>query len=131
MKKYITLFTFFLFAKMAAAQYSLTFCEDVTKDGKPMMVSNQFMVDAEGGVLKFLVRSDEKFNTDQLDFRIYYMSDSGVEEEISRMAQPVQADWGFAWKELVMFDPGMYRIKIYNAKGTYLTSANVTIKSRL
>ncbi len=130
MKKYIVLFSFFLLVKAAGAQYSLTFCEDVTKDGKPMMVSNQFMVDAEGGVLKFLVRTDSKFNTSQLDFRIYYMSDAGSEQEILRLPQPVEPDWAYAWKEMVMFDPGMYRIKIYNAAGTYLTSANVTIKQR-
>jgi len=131
MKKFTTLFAFLVLAKLSGAQYSLTFCEDVTSAGKPVMVSNQFMVDAEGGVLRFLVRSDEKFNTDKLDFRIYYVGDAGSEEEILRIPQQVQTDWGYAWKEMVMFDPGMYRIKVYNGKGSYLTSANVTIKQRM
>lgn len=131
MKKFTTLLILLAFIKIAGAQYSLTFCEDVTNTGKPVMVSNQFMVDAEGGVLRFLVRTDDKFNTDKLDFRIYYVADAGAEEEILRIPQQVQADWGYAWKEMVMFDPGMYRIKVYNGSGNYLTSANVTIKQRL
>ncbi|HLP52767.1 MAG TPA: hypothetical protein VK154_17885, partial [Chitinophagales bacterium] len=92
--------------------------------------SNQFMVDDEGGALRFLLRTDNKFLTDKLDFRIYFINDNGTEEEIVRIPQTVDSDWGYAWKEIVMYDPGMYRVKIYNGKGTYLTSANLTLKRR-
>ncbi len=130
MKRYVVLTGLFLHSVFSNAQYSLVFCEDVSTDGKPMMVSNQFMVDADGGVLKYLLRTDDKFNTDQLDFRVYYMNDAGAEEEIQRLPQQIEPEWTYAWKEMVMFDPGLYRVKIYTAKGTYLTSANLTIKHR-
>ena len=129
MKKYITLFAFFLLVKLSSAQYSLVFCEDITGDGKPVKVSNQFQVDKEGGALKLLMRTDDSFKAENLDFRIYYMSDAGAEEEIIRLPQPVEPDWTFAWKELVLFNSGLYRIKVYTDKGIYLTSANVTIKN--
>lgn len=96
MKKYVVLTGLLFLFCFSNAQYSLLFCEDVTADGKPMMVSNQFVVDADGGVLKFLVRTDDQFNTDQLDFRVYYMSDGGAEEEIVRIPQTVQPEWTFA-----------------------------------
>ena len=128
MRKYIVLMGLCFMLKISPAQYSLIFCEDLTNDGKPLRVSNQFMVDGGGGVMKFLVRTEDDFKTEKLDFRIYYMSDAGAEEEIVRLPQPVQPDWNFAWKEIVMIDPGLYRVKIYTDKGTYLTSANVTIK---
>jgi hypothetical protein len=114
----------------ANAQYSLQFCEDVNKEGKPQMLSNSFMVDGDGGVLKFLARADDKFNTDALDFRIYFVNDAGKEEEILRMPQKVETAWNFAWKEVVFFDPGNYKIKLYTGKGTYLTSANLNIKKK-
>src|ERR1043165_1359414 len=123
-------FLFMLACMAGKAQYSLAFCEDVTKEGKPVMVSNQFMVDAEGGVMKFLLRTDGYFNADQLDFRIYYVGESGLDEEIVRLPQTIQPDWTFAWKEVVMFDPGLYRVKVFTSKGTYLTSANLNIKQR-
>ena len=130
MKKCSIAFILLLLFHFAQSQYSLVFCEDVSADGKPTMVSNSFMVDGDGGVLKFLLRADDKLNTDNLDFRVYYMNEKGMEEEISRMPQKVQADWNFAWKEIVVFDPGTYRVKIYTGKGTYLTSANLSVKNR-
>lgn len=130
MKKCSISFLLLLLFSMGYSQYSLVFCEDVTADGKPTMVSNSFMVDGAGGVLKFLLRADDKINTDQLDFRIFYMNESGTEEEISRMPQKVETNWNYAWKEVVMFDPGTYRVKIYTGKGTYLTSANLSVKAR-
>ncbi len=114
----------------ASAQYSLQFCEDVNKEGKPQMLSNSFMVDEDGGVLKFLAKADDKFNTDALDFRIYFINETGKEEEILRMPQKVENLWNFAWKEVVFFDPGNYKIKLYTGKGTYLTSANLNIKKK-
>lgn len=119
-----------VFSFSAQAQYSLIFCEDVTAEGKPTVISNSFMVDDDGGVLKFLLKTDEKINTDNIDFRIFYVNDSGKEEEISRMPQKVDASWNFAWKEVVFFDPGNYKIKVYTGKGTYLTSANLNIKGK-
>lgn len=130
MKKCPIAFMLLLFFQLGSAQYSLVFCEDVTPEGKPTMVSNSFMVDGDGGVLKFLMRADEKINTDQLDFRVYYVNEGGTEEEISRMPQKVSSDWNYAWKEVVMFDPGTYRVKVYTGKGTYLTSANLSVKHR-
>ena len=130
MKKYLVFLAFILMGKLNFAQYSLLFCEDVTAEGKPVAVSNQFQVDREGGVLKFLARTDDSFKADGLDFRVYYMSDGGSEEELIRLQQTIQPDWNFAWKDVAMFDPGLYRIKVYTDKGTYLTSANVTIKNR-
>lgn len=130
MKKCSIAFILLFFAGTGYSQYSLVFCEDVTPEGKPTMVSNSFMVDGGGGVLKFLLRADDKINTDQLDFRIFYISETGMEEEISRMPQKVETNWNYAWKEVVMFDPGTYRVKIYTGKGTYLTSANLSVKGR-
>ncbi len=130
MKKLLFLLVLVAGFNLSYAQYSLTFCEDVSPEGKAQMVSNSFMVDGSGGVLKFLVKTEDKFNTDQLDFRIYYVNESGAEEELERLAQKIDASWNFAWKEMVLFDPGNYRVKIYTGKGTYLTSANLNVKKK-
>lgn len=130
MKKYFLLTFLFLLFKFSSGQYSLSFCEDVTDEGKAQMTSNSFMVDKDGGVLKYLLKTEEQFNTDLLDFRIFYINETGNEEEISRLPQKVQPSWNFAWKEIVMFDPGNYRVKVYTGKGTYLTSSNLNVKPK-
>ena len=108
--------------KLGSAQYSLTFCENVNDAGKPLHPSNFFMVSPNGSALKVLVKADEGFKTDKMDFKIFYINDTGKEEEISKMAQKLDPKWTFAWKELVFFDPGNYRVKVYDSKGDYLTS---------
>lgn len=127
-------FTFSVLALLVAqvlfAQYNLTFCEDVNNEGKPQMASNSFMVDNDGGVLKFLISSDDKLNTEKVEYRIFYINDTGKEEEITKLPQKVEPSWNFAWKEVVFYDPGIYKIKVFNSKGSYLTSANLNVKPK-
>jgi hypothetical protein len=92
--------------------------------------SNSFMVSPNGSALKFLLRADEGFKTDNMDFKIFYINDTGKEEEISKLPQKIQSDWNFTWKEVVFFDSGTYRVKVYDSKGTYLTSANINVKQQ-
>jgi len=111
------------------AQYSLTFCESSNPEGKATTSANSFMISKTGSALKFLLKADEKLNTDQMDFKIYYINDSGSEEEISKLPQTVDPTWNYAWKEVVFFDPGNYRVKVYNSRGYYLTSANLNVRA--
>ncbi len=121
---------FLLLVKMGSAQYSLTFCENVNNDGKALHPSNFFMISDKGSALKFLVKADEGFKTDKMDFRIFYINDSGKEEEISKLPQKLEPNWTYTWKEVVFFDSGNYRVKVYDSNGTYLTSANVNVKQQ-
>jgi hypothetical protein len=113
-----------------SAQYSLTFCENVNDDGKALHASNSFMISPNGSALKFLVKAEDGFKTDNMDFKIFYINDSGKEEEISKLPQKVQPNWNYTWKEVVFFDSGTYRVKVYDSKGTYLTSANISVKQQ-
>jgi hypothetical protein len=128
MKKLGALIILVALIKLGSAQYSLTFCENVSDDGKPSKTSNSFMVAHGGSSLKFLLKADNKLNSDNMEFRIFYINDSGKEEEVSKLPQKVEPTWNYAWKEVVFFDPGIYRVKVYNSKGSYLTSANLSVK---
>lgn len=80
--------------------------------------------------MKLLLKSDEKIKTDKMDFKIFYINDNGKEEEISQLPAKISPDWNYVWKEIVFFDPGNYRVKVYNGAGTYLTSTNVNVKQQ-
>jgi hypothetical protein len=116
--------------KISSAQYSLTFCENVNDDGKALHPSNSFMISPNGSALKFLVKADDGFKTDDMDFKIFYINDSGKEEEISKLPQKVEPKWNYTWKEVVFFDAGTYRVKVYDSKGVYLTSANINVRQQ-
>jgi hypothetical protein len=119
-----------LLAQAGIAQYSLTFCEDVNTDGKAMMPSNSFMISKDGSAMKLLLKSDEKIKTDQMEFKIFYVNESGKEEEVSQLPAKVEPNWNYVWKEIVFFDPGNYRVKVYTSGGTYLTSTNLNLKQQ-
>jgi hypothetical protein len=119
-----------LLVKCGFAQYSLTFCENVNNEGMPYKAATSFMISPRGSVLKFLLKADEKLNTDKMDFRIFYIDESGKEEELSKLPQKVEPSWNYTWKEVVFFDPGDYRVKVYGPNGNYLTSANLKVKQQ-
>ena len=128
MKKIILLSALSLLLNISYSQYSLSFCESVTADGKPQKLSNSFMVTGKGSALKLFVKADEGFDTEQLKFNIYFINTLGNEEEVTSLIQKTEPGWNYIWKEVVLFNPGVYRVKVYSGKGTYLTSANLNIK---
>jgi hypothetical protein len=130
MKNFILGMVLLLLVKVGAAQYSLTFCENVNNDGKPLHPSNSFLVSPNGSALKFLVKADDGFKTEDMDFKIFYINEAGTEEEISKLPQKIEPKWNYTWKEVVFFDPGTYRVKVYDSKGVYLTSANINVKQQ-
>ncbi|HWB62433.1 MAG TPA: hypothetical protein VG603_02905 [Chitinophagales bacterium] len=130
MKKFILILFFFAAIKISSAQLSLTFCEDVSNDGQASMASNSFMISKNGSALKVLLKSDSRLAMQDLTFKIFYINEFGKEEEITDLPQQVNPDWNYVWKEVVFFDPGNYRVKVYNSKGDYLTSANLNVKQQ-
>jgi hypothetical protein len=129
MKKILLLSALFFFLFESKAQYSLGFCEDIDNDGQPQRISNTFSL-SNVSAIKFFVKADNVFDTEQVKFTIYYINSLGNEEELASLSQDVERGWNYVWKEVKVFDPGTYRVKAYNAKGSYLTSANVFIKAK-
>lgn len=92
------------------------------------MPASAFMVSDRGGVLRFMVRGDEELNMDSIKYQLYFINQGGDEEFVTEFMQNVEPGWNYAWKEVVFFDPGNYRVKVIDSKDSYLTSANLTIK---
>lgn len=125
MKKYFYLL-FFCFSFLAGkAQFSLLFCKNVSENGAAIMADTKFKKSTDG--LTVLLKTEQSFKTDMLDFRFYFVDAKGNEVELVRLAQPVDSAWNYAWKQIELADPGVYRVKVYNGAGGYLTSANVSI----
>lgn len=111
-------------------QYTLIFCEDIDAEGNPKMAATAFMVSDRGGMLRFLVRSDQVIEPGNLKYQLFYINETGNEEAVAEFQQIVETDWNYVWKDVVFFESGTYRVKVYNSKEDYLTSANLNIKRR-
>lgn len=129
MMKYLLLLGLTFLLMPANAQVALSFCEEVTDAGQPHMSSNSFMVDGDGGVMKMYIKADNKLNTSQVDFKVYYLNNA-KEEEVGHFTQKTEPAWNYAWKEVAFFEPGNYRVKAYASDGSYLTSANLIVKKK-
>jgi hypothetical protein len=128
MKKLTLLLLISLVLKVCSAQYSLAFCEKVDAEGKPQNISNSFKLSNGGKAVHLFVTTDGNFGTNEIKFTVYYINALGNEEDILSITQQIEPAWNYTWKEITLFDPGTYRVKVYTAKGTYLTSANLVIK---
>jgi hypothetical protein len=128
MRKFTALLIVSLLLKVCVAQYSLGFAERVNADGKPVNNSSTFKLNGGGVTINLFVTADGNFGTDEIKFTIYYINGLGNEEDILSLSQKIEPAWNYTWKEITLFDPGAYRVKVYTAKGTYLTSANLIVK---
>ncbi|MCW5906859.1 MAG: hypothetical protein KIS94_03290 [Chitinophagales bacterium] len=129
MKKGLFVIALIIAAQTMFAQYSLTFCKEVSTEGKAQDASNTITAsDKAGNPVKILVNCDEKLNAMQVEYRIFFVDENGKETEVSKLPQYVEPNWDFAWKKVTFYDPGTYRVKVYNENGVYLTSANLNVK---
>lgn len=129
MKKCILSIVLSLAIKIVAAQYSLVFCESVSAGGVPEKVSRSFIQTGSERKVTLFASADGSFDTEQIKFTVYYINAEGNEEEITKLPHKTERGWNYAWKEVSLYNQGTYRVKVYNGTGTYLTSANLSIKS--
>ncbi len=131
MKKGFFVIALFIASQAAFAQYSLTFCKEVSTEGKADNPTTTITTNgSESNPVKILVKGDEKLNAQEVEYRIYFVDENGKETEVSKLPQIIEPHWEFAWKKVTFYDPGTYRVKVYNDKGVYLTSANLNVKKQ-
>jgi hypothetical protein len=131
MKKGFFVIALFIASQSIFAQYSLTFCKEVSTEGKADNPTTTITTNgSEANPVKILVKNDERLNAQEVEYRIYFVDESGKETEVSKLPQIIEPNWEFAWKKVTFYDPGTYRVKVYNDKGVYLTSANLNVKKQ-
>lgn len=131
MKKVFFVIVLFIASQAAFAQYTLTFCKEVSTEGKADNPTTTITTNGnESSPVKILVKGDEKLNAQEVEYRIYFVDETGKETEVSKLPQIIEPNWEFAWKKVTFYDPGTYRVKVYTDKGTYLTSANLNVKKQ-
>lgn len=97
----------------ATAQSKLEFCVEVKEKGECLQPSKSFQVEPNGGTISFLVKNLQAENFIKLRYKIYYLRDNGDEDLLIGIDQNTQPDWQYAWQDVVLFDTGKYKVKVY------------------
>jgi len=107
---------------------SIYFCEDVDDDGYAINSSSVFNIPDDGGYLTVLTRLGYEVDCDEVLFDIYRVDSRGKETFDNTIYMDVEPDWIWFWKHITFYDPGTYKIYVYDEDSNLITSGKVKVK---
>lgn len=96
------------------AQTSLKFCVEAGKDGSCKSKSSDFTISSAGGTITFMLKNEKGLGTPKVIYKIYKLSEDGNEHFNNAIEQEVHENWNYAWEEAVFYDPGTYKVMVYD-----------------
>ena len=96
------------------SQTSLKFCLEAGKDGDCKTPASEFTISKQGGTITFVLKNKQGLGTNKVLYKIYHLTDNGQEVYNNTIEQAIQAKWNYAWEEAVFYDPGTYKVLVYN-----------------
>lgn len=113
--KFILSFLFFLTLQLSA-QTTLDFCVEVDTNGVCKHPTTEFDISKEGGTISLLVKDSLPLNTTKLRYKIFYFDTYGNEKPGNVLSQRIETDWTYAWQDVVFYDAGTYKVKVYKVE---------------
>ena len=107
---------------------TLTFCKSVDKDGRAVNAAQEFTVAKDGGKVFFLLQLPATIHPTAVSYDVYKI-EKGKEVFSSTLKQPTTPNINWLSKEVTFYDPGSYRVYVYDDKDTPITKATFTIKA--
>lgn len=118
----------FVFADASYSQ-NLYFCEGVDDDGYAVNSSSSFNIADDGGYLYFLIRMGSKsVNCKEVLYDIYRVEPGGKETFENTVYQDVKPSWAWFWKKITFYDPGIYKVYVYDEDWKFLADGKVRIR---
>lgn len=99
-----------------AAQTRLQFCVQVDSAGTCIKPAKEFGISMDGGTLSFMLRNDRGLKDTLMRYKIYFLDESGNEKLSQTIEQRTKTDWTFAWQDVVFYDAGTYKVKVYGIR---------------
>ncbi len=99
---------------VGSAQTSLKFCVDVGKDGICKSKSSDFTIGSAGGTITFMLKNAKGLGTTKVAYKIFKLTEDGEENFNNTIEQEVHENWNYAWEEAVFYDPGTYKVMVYD-----------------
>ena len=102
------------FSLLIFGQTRLSFCVEADKEGKCKKKGSDFTISPEGGTITFMLKNEKGLGTSQILYKIYKLSEDGKETFNTTIEQAIQEKWNYAWEEAVFYDPGTYKVMVYD-----------------
>jgi len=106
-----------LMACVGSSQTSLKFCVEAGKDGNCKSNSSHFTISSAGGTITFLLKNEKGLGTTKVAYKIFKLTEDGKANFNNTIEQDLQPNWNYAWEEAVFYDPGTYKVMVYNSSG--------------
>ena len=114
MKRTISTFILICSVLIGLGQTNLNFCVEANKDGKCKNQGSEFTISKDGGTITFMLKNEQGLGTSQILYKIFKLNDDGKETFNATLEQAVQVKWNYAWEEAVFYDPGTYKVMVYD-----------------
>ncbi|MDB5281449.1 MAG: hypothetical protein JWO06_524 [Bacteroidota bacterium] len=114
MKKILITPIMLCFAVAASSQTSIKFCVEVEQQGKCQSQSSEFTIGKEGGTISFLLMNQRGIGATNVMYRIFKLEDNGTETYSSTVEQKIEKNWTYAWQDVVFYDEGTYKVKVFD-----------------
>lgn len=92
------------------------FCVQVDSAGNCIKPAKEFGIGIDGGTLSFLLRNEKGIKDTIVRYKIYYLDESGNETLTRTFEQNTEADWTYSWQDVVFYDSGTYKVKVYGVR---------------
>ena len=114
MKKVFLCMLLFSGALALYPQTTLSFCVEVAKDGFCQNKTNEFAISKNGGTIAFLLKNKKGLGATKVIFKIFKLTENGQEVYNTTLEDSTEKSWTYAWQEAVFYDPGSYKVKVYD-----------------
>lgn len=104
---------FLLFGYSLFSQSTLKFCVEAGKGDSCLHPTTEFDVSKDGGTVSLFVKPEDSIGVAKLVYRIYFVDAYANEKEVQTIEQSTQPEWTYAWQDVVFYDPGTYKVKVF------------------
>jgi hypothetical protein len=61
-----------------------------------------------------MLKNERGLGTTKVVYKIFRLGEDGSENFNNTIEQDVQQNWNYAWEEAVFYDPGTYKVMVYD-----------------
>ena len=116
--------------KAVAGGYDVSVCDSLDRQGNCKGKSDIFHYPGDKMKLIVLVHNKEMLRTSKILYKLYLMKNDSEGEIAAELSNNVHPDWFATSKKLYFFKPGYYRLDVYKADNTKVSSQFITISDR-
>jgi hypothetical protein len=119
-----------LIALKSFAGYDVLFCNGTDSLGNCKESTDEFKWNGEEMRIHTLVLNKDGLNTTKLSFKVFEMKNRTDADLAADLSENISPKLLYAEKDILFFKPGLYKVDIYNAANSLISTSFITITDR-